>query len=223
MSTNADVTLRRVIYELNQWADDHSMINQFWGFGEFLQVSQEDRRNYPAMVVNVLNAPSETWYFNYNFEIMVLDWMQDDQSNRKRVMSDTRQILNDLEETISYSNRWQDFSKIQGQINCQPTIQKGQDKAFGWIASFTLKVKKRHGICDLQSLMPEYDFETGTITGVRCEPVSIYENDILVDEVASGGEYRYSSGEFVYDLFFDGVDTGENVTVDGTNITINLR
>jgi len=223
MSTNADVTLRRVIYELNQWADDHSMINQFWGFGEFLQVSQEDRRNYPAMVVNVLNAPSETWYFNYNFEIMVLDWMQDDQSNRKRVMSDTRQILNDLEETITYSNRWQDFSKIQGQINCQPTIQKGQDKAFGWIASFTLKVKKRHGICDLQSLMPEYDFETGTITGVRCAPVAIYENDILIEEVASGGEYRYSSGEFVYDLFFDGVNTGENVTVDGTDITINLR
>jgi len=131
--------------------------------------------------------------------------------------------LNDLEETISYSNRWQDFSKIQGQINCQPTIQKGQDKAFGWIASFTLKVKKRHGICDLQALLPEYDFETGTITGVRCEPVSIYENDVFVENVPSGGTYSYTTATYDYDLFFDGVDTGENVTVDGTDITINLR
>lgn len=31
-----------------------------------------------------------------------------------------------------------------------------------------------------------------------------------------------SSSTFVYDVFFDGVDTGDNVTVDGTDITINL-
>jgi len=158
---NADVTLIRLIAEFKEFSDKHGMLNDFFGYGQFLQLSMEGRRDYPAMVINVTAAPSDTWYFNFQLEVMVLDWMQDDQSNRTRLMSDTRQILNDLEETIRYSNRWQSFSKLEGQVNCQPAIEKGRDKSFGWIATFTLKLKKRHGICDLKTLLPTYDFEKG--------------------------------------------------------------
>ena len=57
-----------------------------------------------------------------------------------------------------------------------------------------------------------------------CDPVFIYENNILVATIASGGEYRYSSGggSFTYDLYQNGVDTGQDILVDGTNITINI-
>lgn len=66
----------------------------------------------------------------------------------------------------------------------------------------------------------------GTPTSVStCAPVYIYEDGVLVDTVASGGSYSYASGggSFTYDLYFDGVDTTQDVTVDGTNITINLE
>lgn len=66
----------------------------------------------------------------------------------------------------------------------------------------------------------------GTPTSVTtCLPVYIYEDGILVDTVASGGSYSYTSGgggSFTYDLYLDGVDTGQNITVDGTDITINI-
>ena len=187
---NADFTLNRVIAELKTWSDAHGMNLTFFGYGKFLQLQMEVERNYPAFVVNVTAAPSEVWYINYNFEIMVLDWVSDNEPNRTRIMSDTRQILNDLEETMRYSNRWQEFSKINGQINCVPANQKGLDKAFGWISSFTLKVKKRHGICDLYTLLPTYDFDSGLVVIPTCPPATYKNsNDTFIEVIASGQSF----------------------------------
>ena len=193
MSINTDVTLRRLTHELKEWSDNHEMINDFFGYGQFLQLFMEGKREYPAMVVNVTSAASDKWYINYNFEVMILQYVNDEQDNRERAMSDCRQILNDLQETVSYSNRWQSFSRLDGTFNVTPAIQKGADKAYGWIGTFTLKVKKRHGICNLQSLMPEYDFETGTIVSPTCAPVSIYRDEVFEENVESGGRFDYST------------------------------
>ncbi len=187
MAIDVDVTLRRLIWELDLWATDHKMINDFFGYGEFLQVSSESERDYPAMVVNATTSSSETWYINYTLEIMLLQNVPDEQPNRKRAMSDMRQILNDLEETITYSDRWQAFSKLAGGLNCTPAVEKGADKGFGWIATFTIKIKKRHGICDLQALMPEYDFETGIIVGPVCDPATETLNGSAISSIPSGG------------------------------------
>jgi hypothetical protein len=195
------------------------MINDFFGYGQFLQLFMEGKRDYPAMVVNVTSAPSDKWYINYNFEVMILQYVNDQQDNRERAMSDCRQILNDLQETVSYSDRWQSFSRLDGNFNATPAIQKGADKAYGWIGTFTLKVKKRHGICSLQSLMPEYDFETGIITGPTCAPVSIYRDDVFEENVESGGRFDYSTAcedatVTVNGDAFDTVASGGTLDVD---------
>ena len=232
MSINTDVTLRRLTHELKEWSDNHEMINDFFGYGQFLQLFMEGKRDYPAMVVNVTSAASDKWYINYNFEVMILQYVNDEQDNRERAMSDCRQILNDLQETVSYSNRWQSFSRLDGTFNVTPAIQKGADKAYGWIGTFTLKVKKRHGICNLQSLMPEYDFETGTIISPTCAPVSIYRDDVFEENVESGGRFDYSTAcsdatVTVNDEAFNTVASGgtldvpvqyANGTPTGTNI-----
>lgn len=193
MPINTDVTLRRLVHELAEWSSSHKMISRFFGYGEYLQLSSEVQRSYPAMIANVTSANSDKWYINYNFEVMILQFVNDEQDNRERAMSDCRQILNDLQETISYSNRWQSFSRLDGVFTATPAIQKGADKAFGWIGVFTLKVKKRHGICDIQSLMPEYDFQTGTITTPACKPVSIYKDGVFEIDVDSGGRFDYNT------------------------------
>jgi hypothetical protein len=191
------------------------MINDFFGYGQFLQLFMEGKRDYPAMVVNVTSAPSDKWYINYAFEVMILQYVNDEQDNRERAMSDCRQILNDLQETVSYSNRWQSFSRIDGTFNATPAIQKGADKAYGWIGTFTLKVKKRHGICSLQSLMPEYDFKTGIITGPTCAPVSIYRDDVFEENVESGGRFDYSTACVDATVTVNG-DAFETVASGGT-------
>ena len=218
MSLQVDVTLRRVVHELSQWADAHSMVNDFFGYGEFLQVSMEGARTYPAMVVNVTSAGSDSWYINYSFEVMFLQYVNDEQDNRKRAMSDTREYLNDLEETIRYSNRWQSFSRVDAPFNAVPAVEKGRDKAFGWVGTFTLRVRKRNGICNLQALMPEYDFQTGDIVRETCAPVSIFKDDVFEEDVASGGRFDYSTacadGSITVnsDEFGD-VESGETIDV----------
>lgn len=82
---------------------------------------------------------------------------------------------------------------------------------------------------DIRFYQPfEYDecgIPMGTPTALpdTCAPVLIYEDGILVDTVASGGSYSYTSGgggSFTYSFYVDGVDTGSDVVIDGTDIDI---
>lgn len=59
-----------------------------------------------------------------------------------------------------------------------------------------------------------------------CQPVTITENGVFQEYVPAGGTFDYTSGgggSFTYDLYLDGVDTGQDILVDGTNITININ
>lgn len=187
---NADVTLRRLVWELNDWANDHKMVNDF-GYGKYLEVFRESGRDYSALIVNAPNATSEDWYINYSLEIICLDYVKDEKQNKARVNSDTIAIIRDLENTMRYSDRWQAFCRIDAQFNYQKVDEFGADKAFGWIATVTIKIKKRHGICNLQALMPEYDFDTGTIVFPTCDPVTITGNSTLMETAASGDAYTF--------------------------------
>lgn len=82
---------------------------------------------------------------------------------------------------------------------------------------------------DIRFYQPfEYDecgIPMGTPTPLpdTCAPVLIYEDGILVDTIASGGTYSYTSGgggSFTYSFYVDGVDTGSDVVIDGTDIDI---
>lgn len=189
MSINTDVTLKRLIAEFSTWADDHKMVNDF-GYGQYLEVFRASGRNYAALIINAPSATSDTWYINYNIEIICLDYVTDDEANKDRVNSDTISIIRDLENTMRYANRWQSFCRIDSSFNYQKVDEFGADKCFGWIATLTLKIKKKHGICDIQALLPLYDFETGTIVNPSCAAAT-YENSdgTFTQSIASGATY----------------------------------
>ncbi len=192
MSINAEITLKRLVHEISVWATAHSMIEAF-GYGKYLETfASDEARKYPVFVVNCPNYTQDQWYFNYNLELICLEWVFDDRGNRVPAASDTAKIISDFENTIRESNRWQSFSRIDGNFNGRKVDEFGGDKADGWITTFILKVKKTSGICNLQELLPTYDFENQT-PSLTCAPVSIYENDILIQSVPSGGEFRYNT------------------------------
>jgi hypothetical protein len=162
------------------------MVNDF-GYGKYLEVFRSSGRSYAALIVNSPTATSSKWYINYSMEIICLDYVKDEKGNQDRVNSDTIAIIRDLENTIRYSNRWQAFSRVDADFSYQKVDEFGADKAFGWIATFTLKIKKRHGICEIESLMPEYDFETQSQISPVCEDATVNVNSSLFDTIASGG------------------------------------
>lgn len=204
MALEVDVTLRRLVWEFSEWANKHKQVNDF-GYGKYLEVFRSSGRDYAALIVNAPSYTSDKWYINFQFEFICLDYVRDEKEEKDRVNSDTAQILRDLENTVRYSNRWKSFAKVDSTFNAQKIDEYGADKAFGWIATATIKIKRRHGICNIKSLMPEYDFETGAAV------------------VPSGGSFNcVSSGSYDYDIILNSVDTGQNVTIDGTDVTLNL-
>ena len=89
MAISADKTLRRVVWELEQWANAHKMIEQF-GYGKYLDVYVSSTNNvYPAFIVNCPNFTIDEWYFNFSFEFVTLDWVFDNELNHDRATSNT--------------------------------------------------------------------------------------------------------------------------------------
>ena len=188
MAIDTSVTLKRLIVEFSEWATAHPMVNDF-GYGQYLETFRESENKYAAVIVNSPSATSEDFFINFSWEIICLDYVLDQNDNRDRVNSDTMDILRDLENTIRYSKRWQNFSRLDGTISYRKVDEFGADKCFGWIATFTLKIKKKHGICDIQSLMPTYDFETGTVVYPSCDPVTFKINSTSEDTFDSGDTF----------------------------------
>ena len=57
----------------------------------------------------------------------------------------------------------------------------------------------------------------------NCVPVQIFVNGVFDQNINSGGSYNcVTSGSEIYDIFLNGVDTGQDLDFDGTNHTINL-
>lgn len=162
MAIDTTVTLKRLIYEFNVWATAHPMLNGF-GYGEYLETVRSGQTEYAVILFNSPSATSSDFFINYSMEVICLDYVKDENENKDQVNSDTQQILRDLEDTIRRSARWTNFSRIDSDWNFQKLDEFGADKAFGWLATFTLKIKKKHGICDITSLMPTYDFNASII------------------------------------------------------------
>lgn len=189
MALNVNVTLKRLIAEIKEWSDDHKMIEGF-GYGDFLDLYQEGENTYPYLMVNCSNAGSDKWYIKYQLEFGVMDWVWDDRENFQRVESDTMEIIRDFQNTVEESPRWQAFCKINGDITDRKFTEKGGDKVTGWGATINLWVKRRSGFCNLQAIMPEYDFQSGNVIIPTCAPGTFQNSDDSFSvEIASGGTF----------------------------------
>lgn len=203
MAISSETTLSRLIAEINIWADANPFIKKF-GYGTYLNNYMGSNNLYPAFLCNVPSTTSDTWYYNYNFEFFCLGWVFDDLENKTRENSDTQEIIRDFEDTVRRSPRWQSFSRIDTAFNYTKVDSFGGDKAYGWVATVTIKIKKKSGFCDLEVLMPTYDFENQSVVGGTCAPVTIYENDIFKEFVPSGGTFFYVSGSASIDIDVNG-------------------
>ena len=245
MAINSSVTLRRLIQELKEWAEAHGMIAKF-GYGDILELYVRDERVYPYFMVNCNNLTSDQWYLKYQLEVFVGFWIWDDKSNQERAESDSNDIVQDLLNTIRISPRWQSFSKLGSEFSGLKIVERTGDKVTGWGGTINLWVKKKSGICDLALLMPEYDFDTQS-TIVQGTPFKI--NNTEVDEVICGDAFNLSlkdpdgvevdftynaetktatvegggGGSQIYDVYVNGVATGQTITFDGTPVTINAH
>lgn len=187
MAINANITLKRLVYEIEQWAAAHKMLKKF-GYGDFLEIFSETEREYPYLMLNIVNANEDQWYYKYQLEMCVMDWVWDNDENDLYVESDTSDILRDFSNTARYSPRWQTFAKVQAEDIHRKFIHKGGDGVTGWCMTMNLWIKKKSGFCDLELLLEGYDFEGSPPSPSSCAPgtFTINGNTVTFGSIASG-------------------------------------
>jgi hypothetical protein len=168
-----------------------------------------------------LSEGSEVYNFRVSFSAPVVTLKDRDtdlmSSNVNEVKSDMIQCSNNfVAYWVNQTDAYDDFV-FEKTVSRTTFEDLTDDKLTGCYIDISFRQNFNYDVCGLPMGTP-------TPQPDSCAPVLIYENGILVDTVASGGIYSYTStgGSFTYDLFFNGVDTTQDVTVDGTDITINL-
>lgn len=214
----ATYTLNQLIKIFNDFADAHDEIHSF-GFGEIWEANGDPKTtgNTPTLWI----FPTQSTQFEntivFSFDVRAWDLVHKDESNENEVLSDTHQILSDFIQFVKHNASY-DFN-VSGDPTMTPFTEQLADEVTGWQCSIDVEVNSINNDC-----MIPMDTLNPSDVPLNCPVVTITDNGVIVEKEA--GEFYTctgSSSEYTYDLYFDGVDTGTDVTVDGTNITINLN
>lgn len=139
-------------------ADSHIQVNDFY-FGNFLDFySSIEKVDQLCVIASVTDATIDLHYVTLSLQLMTMDKITADKSNVNDVESDTLQVLNDFYQVIRYSKRWQEFSKVDKDLNAQKFEEKGGSVVNGWATTLMLKIKKNQtGVCDLPFINYSYE------------------------------------------------------------------
>jgi hypothetical protein len=188
-NTATNITLNRLREEMENLSLANEFVSSFH-YGAFLDILKSQKVDYCSVMMNVNNASIDRDYLNITIEIAVADKVDKDNENRNDVESDTLQILSDIFSVVSYSNRWNDFSKLTGSTPARKFISRFEDDVTGWGQTINLSLKRKNGICDLPIVDYDYDGDYSPL----CAGVRIFQDGILIETVPSGGSYSYTSG-----------------------------
>ncbi len=165
-------------------------------------------------------ANKANYYNDLICQITVCDKVYEDKRDYIEVKSDTYQIINDIRNIIE-SHRWKQFSSVVSNPSATFFQERGGDVVDGWTVTIVLRIPDLRNLCAIP--LVDYDFDEELAP--MCANGNVLLNGAPYGQVESGGviDVIASGGSFVYDLFVNGVDTGQDITIDGDDITINLN
>lgn len=205
-------TINQLNQELNEIADAHLQVNDYF-WGSIFDYTQTREITYP-----LINCYYPSGSLNKNLTQIQLyiecsDKVYKDRSNLNDTESDTLQVLRDFHNVMLRSTRWNRIARLES-----ATVSKFWERSADEIAGHTMIVSltlfDTTSICNLP--LEGYDFDTTLISS--CQPVLIYENDILVDTIQSGGTYSYSTTSGVATV--RNSDNSYDVEVDAGDILV---
>jgi len=133
------------IYELFREIGNTVQVNTIT-IGDIFEVDLVET-TYPLMHVATNNAVYDTNNLTYNFQIIVMDLVNKDESNEDYVLGDTLQTIGDiisyLRNTNTLLREFTDFRnniRIQDNITCEPFTERFDNEVTGWTADISLEV-----------------------------------------------------------------------------------
>jgi hypothetical protein len=233
-----ELTYNQIIKVLSDFASAHYQINEF-GNGDLWEVvehNQEKDFNYPLLWVQDQPNSTTTGEIEMTFRCFFINLVQKDESNENEVKSDMHQCCLDL---LSYWKKQTDYRLVSVDVNTTLTsfTERFNDELTGWWIDIKLTQQYNYNKCAIP-------MDGLTPIPSNCLPATITINgqsfttaasgtieDIIVKDTGGtsvgskvGSEWIVpaAGGSFTYDIILNGVDTTQDVVVDGTDITLNL-
>ena len=193
------LTLNNVVTNLNNIADAHSLINNFF-YGEIYDFSSSGTVNYPAMLVTSEPNSLSRGVITMSFNIYIADLVQKGIADRREVSSNTQQtvldILATLDRTVAY-----DWNVNIDNIALNDFVDKFQDEVTGWWFKLDLRIPNALNRCAVpldSTIVVKNEAPTGdgtekghaffTATGITDETIKGAVN-VLISELTSYGIY----------------------------------
>jgi len=222
------LTYNQIIKISRAFQQSSQVLKNFGNGGEADMVlhNQQATYKYPLIWMQDSSSPYQDGIESFSFRVMFMapvvtlkdrgtDLMS---TNVNEVKSDMIQCARDfiaywVQQTDSY-----DTLGFDRNVNRETFEDYTVDKLTGCSIDIRFYQPMRYDEC----IIP---MGTPTPLPDTCSPVLIFENGILVETVASGGTYSYTStgDSFTYDIYVNSVDTGQDILVDGTDFTININ
>jgi hypothetical protein len=132
----------------------HAFVNQV-GYGDIWEIDIEKNVLYPYFHVVPTTVSTDVTNLQYNFQLIIMDLVEPDESNEQQVQSDTLQILLDIISLFRNGN----ITKVdeaerpvyysEGEYTLQPFTERFDNAVTGWMVDFTVMVDNPFPACNV--------------------------------------------------------------------------
>ena len=160
-----NINYKQILTYFSSIAYHHEQINSF-GFGDITQctndVETKQEPNYTRMYIVPDKVTLNQNHIHYNFNVIIMDLVDDDMSNLEEVMSDTLEIAQDIWTIFwqSYTNQSGNFSNIivgDWSPEIVPFQERFQTIVAGWTMQISMSAPFDYNTCDLP-IQGDYSF-----------------------------------------------------------------
>lgn len=207
------ITYNGIIEYFKEVANKHTQINGF-SFGDIDDADLDKVTEYPLLHVGVTGANIDERVISYDISIMlieVIDDKGDRKTNEKYALSNTLQIVQDLQtEFLKGSSIVTPETKLTGNaLSCQPITGNYNNRVVGWSTIITIEGINNSEACNIPyELITSWNYKTPTppIATLVSNGYSWYSATELQQD-----NIDYSGGEFVYKWspIIDGTSEGD--------------
>ena len=197
------LTLNRLITEIRTFQSNHDQLKS-WVFGDPWEANAKHEVQYPLLFGMIQPSSTNGTKETFSISFTVCDREKTDRSNTLNVLSNCKQIANDLVVYFKQNTSFTDFFQVDEQITFEPFIESFDDNCAGW--TFTVNFNQPF----------EWDLCGVPVTG---NPANLSEEGVKVYDQNNNLLFTKYDGEV---LIVNNLTTvTETYTVTGTTQALN--
>ena len=152
----ATKTYNNVIDTLKALGEKHNQIKTTT-VGDIFDIDLEKNTLYPLMHLNPLSVNTRRTELVYNFQVFIMDLVNDDNSNEQEVYSDVLQMCVDVISILTNS-KWQAQLQLdidapvyfaEGDYTIEPFTERFNQAVTGWVFTISVVVENTFQTCNI--------------------------------------------------------------------------